>query len=142
MKISSGLAIKYKNSLLVVHPKNASWEKSYSIPKGHVEKNESFKDAAIRETFEEVGIFIEKHMIDSDGPIINYRDKKGKIYKRVYWFLVEIKDLKEIGLFTEIVPNEQLQKEEVDWAGFIDAKDLENKMNKKLLPIASYLQLI
>lgn len=36
----------------------------YSLVAGHVEKGESFKDAAVRESFEEIGVKIQKHNLE------------------------------------------------------------------------------
>ena len=53
MKISAGIIIRYKDSILLCHPTNAPWKDSYSFPKGLVEDDEDLIDAAIRECFEE-----------------------------------------------------------------------------------------
>lgn len=38
---------------------NTGWkDNEYAVPSGHVEKDETFKQAAVRETFEEVGLTI------------------------------------------------------------------------------------
>jgi 1,4-dihydroxy-2-naphthoyl-CoA synthase len=41
--------------------------------------------------------------------------------------LVEINSLSDIGLISEIVPKNQLQKEEVDWAGFLSKEEIMDK---------------
>jgi len=52
MIISAGLVIvdKDKRLILLVHPTNASWVGTYSIPKGEVNPGEDLLAAAIRET--------------------------------------------------------------------------------------------
>ena len=40
IKISSGLVVIQDNQILLVHPTNSPWWKTYSIPKGHVDKGE------------------------------------------------------------------------------------------------------
>lgn len=122
MELSAGLAIIQKGSILLVHPKGQSWYGTYSIPKGHIEKGESILDAAIRETREETGIMIDKYdIIDPEPKYIDYKDKTGKTYKRLYFFIVNPK-----------VPIEKdaisVDGEEVDWSGFI----LEKKANSRI----------
>ena len=108
--ISAGLVIIYDNKILLVHPTGQKWYGSYSIPKGHVEEGEEYLDAAIRETQEEVGIKFKPNQIkpNSEG-YINYRDENGKLYKRVYFYIVELKEHIDID-------RKKLQKEEIDWA--------------------------
>jgi predicted NUDIX family NTP pyrophosphohydrolase len=64
MKRSAGLLLyRFKNNIpefFLVHPGGRFWEKkdigAWSIPKGEVEENEDYLDAAIREMKEETGI--------------------------------------------------------------------------------------
>jgi len=115
MEISAGLLIVQQNRILLAHPTNAPWYGTYTIPKGKVEEGESLLDAAIRETKEEIGIKIEvKDVKNKKKPnIIEYTNEKGKVYKILYYFIVEPK--------IEIVINQnKLEKKEVDWAGFVD----------------------
>jgi len=126
---SSGLAIIYKKRILLVHPKNSRWEKTYSIPKGHVEPGETALEAAIRETEEEVGISVPVSLIDKTEREIFYY-KKEKPWKKISYFVVRIDDLNKIGLESETVPKGQLQASEVDWAGFVSFIDVE----KRILP--------
>ena len=121
MKISAGLAIIVKNNILLVHPTNANWSGTYSIPKGLVEDGEDLIDAAIRETYEEIGVSIEKRIVQPDPIVIEYKSKNGKVYKKVYAFIVILGD-------TFDVPKEDLQLEEVDWAGFLNKDEAKDKI--------------
>ena len=56
MQISAGLLILHNNKILLIHPTNAPWYGTYSIPKGKLEKDETIIQAAIRETEEEIEI--------------------------------------------------------------------------------------
>ena len=133
---SSGLAIIYQQKILLVHPKNARWTNSFSIPKGHVEAEESALEAAIRETQEEVGISVRYSLIKMPALETFYiKQKTGKPWKKLSYFLVHINSLSEIGLSSEIVPKSQLQYEEVDWAGFVSFEDAKVKMIPALLKI-------
>ncbi len=115
MEISAGLLIIQQNRILLAHPTNAPWYGTYTIPKGKLKDGETFIDAAIRETEEEIGIKIDiKDIKNKKKPnVIEYTNEKGKVYKVLYYFIVEPK--------VEIVINKnKLQKKEVDWAGFVD----------------------
>jgi ADP-ribose pyrophosphatase YjhB (NUDIX family) len=127
MKISAGIIIRYKNKILLCHPTNKSWFNSYTPPKGGLNSNESLKQAAIRETFEEVGIKISPDQIPDEPFLIEYTNK-GKTYKQVYLYQVEIFNLAEIYLNSETVPKEQLQIEEVDWAGFLTKEEANQRL--------------
>lgn len=108
---SAGLFIIYNDEVLLIHPTNANWKDSFQIPKGIMEDFETKLQTAIRETKEEVGLIITENMIDriSKPGIIEYR-KSNKLYKRVYYYIVRLKEKPEII---------NLQLEEVDWAKFV-----------------------
>lgn len=133
VKHSAGLAIIQDNKILLVHPTGSPWWGTYSIPKGEIDKKEDPLEAAIRETLEETGIKIKKKHIDRtlDGAI-EYRDNKGKLYKRVYYFValpekpIERKDFKP-------------QYEEVDWVGFISKKEAEKRIFGRFKPLLNLL---
>jgi 8-oxo-dGTP pyrophosphatase MutT (NUDIX family) len=130
MKISAGMAILYGDKILLGHPTSLPWVNSFSTPKGGVEEGETYLEAAIRETFEEVGIKIDESQIDNlDSPIeFLYIDKKDKLFKKCYIFIVKISDLSEIGLDHEILDKSQLQLTEFDWAGFLTREKAKDKI--------------
>ncbi len=131
MKKSAGVIIILNNSkILLAHPTNARWIGTFSFPKGGIEKDEKKINAAIRELAEETSIIVTKDQITNrEEPIIvNYIDKKGSTYKRLYLYTVYINDLSEIGLESEIIPKEMLQIEELDWAGFLTKQEAEEKI--------------
>lgn len=132
--ISAGLVIIYDNKILLVHPTGQKWYGSYSIPKGHVEEGEEYLDAAIRETQEEVGIKFKPNQIkpNSEG-YINYRDENGKLYKRVYFYIVELKEHIDID-------RKKLQKEEIDWAGFLSKEEAEKRIFWRFKSLLNYLK--
>jgi ADP-ribose pyrophosphatase YjhB (NUDIX family) len=141
MKVSAGTCIKYNNKLLFCHPTSSAWFGTYSPAKGGVNIGETFIDAAIRETKEEIGININISMISNkEKPIeIIYLNKKKSIHKKVFLFIVNINSLSEIGLKGEVVPKEQLQKEEVDWAGFLTKEEILKKSFHRFLPLIELL---
>jgi|LauGreDrversion4_2_1035121.scaffolds.fasta_scaffold191113_3 8-oxo-dGTP pyrophosphatase MutT (NUDIX family) len=131
MKKSAGVIIILNNNkILLSHATNARWEKTFSFPKGGIEKDEKKKDAAIRELAEETSIVITKEQISNpdDAIIVNYIDKSGVNYKRLYLYTVYIEDISEIGLESEIVPIENLQADELDWCGFLTKEEAKDKI--------------
>lgn len=126
MKISAGIIIRYKNKILFCHPTNSP--NNFGPPKGGQEIGESLIDAALRETREEVGITISNTNITSEPIEISYINKNNILFKQVYLFVYDINKLSDIGLDTEIVPRDQLQLTEVDWAGFLTKEEVESKI--------------
>jgi ADP-ribose pyrophosphatase YjhB (NUDIX family) len=136
MKRSAGLVIIYDNKILLVHPTKHPWIHSFSIPKGMIEENETVLDAAIRETFEEVGLFIDKNQIkDNEEYLICYRDKHNKIYKKIYYYIVNL----EYNDF-DVIPFQNLQVEEVDWAGFLSKEEAIKRISPKLISVLDHLK--
>jgi ADP-ribose pyrophosphatase YjhB (NUDIX family) len=133
LELSAGLVIVQKGAILLCHPAGQKWWGTYSIPKGHVEEGEDLIDAAIRETKEEIGIIIDrKDIIGKKPKFVDYKDQKGLLYKRVYYFLANPTDL----IKTEaIIPD----KKEVDWAGFIMPDKAMYRILWRLKPVLSYI---
>ena len=126
MKTSAGILIVYNDKILLCHPTNASWKETFSPPKGLIDENEDLIDGAIRECKEEVGISINRDQI-GDRFIVPY--KKGRnLYKKVFLYKVKIDSLSEVGLDTEVLDKSKLQLEEVDWAGFVQKSELDEKI--------------
>lgn len=127
MKVSAGVAIIYKNKMLLAHPKSASWYRTYTPPKGGIEPGESDIDAAIRETKEEVGISVEKSKLKAPIEVF-YKNPKGDVYKKVILFPLVISKFSEIGIKDEKVPLSQLQLEEVDDARFMSPDEFKERV--------------
>ena len=134
VKISAGIFVIQDNKMLVVHQTNSPWWVNYSIPKGGADKGEDILEAAIRETFEETGIKIKrKHISTSDNGHINYTDNKGKIYKRVYYFVAYPKKPIEKEHFKP-------QLAEVDWAGFLSKNEAKKRIFGRFKPLLKFLK--
>lgn len=139
-KNAAGVAIVWQNSILLVHPTGASWQKNaLGIPKGGIEKGEDPLKAAIRELSEEVGILINSSQLDPEPLISNNYNNSGVLTWQLIYFVLKINDLEEIGLMDTRVPKEQLQIEEVDWAGFVPIKSAYSKIHRSQLIILDRL---
>lgn len=141
MEIAAGLIIIYKHKILLCHPTNAKWYTTYSIPKGVIDEGESKITCALRETFEETGLGINAEKIKNPGNpfVVNYRNKKGVITKTIYCYIVRIEKLADIGMKEEVVPKEQLQQDEIDWAGFVDFNDARERILSKQVDLLGFL---
>jgi len=123
--VSAGLVIIHDNKILLGRPScNKKKDTNYSIPKGHVEKDEPIITAAIRETYEEVGLSIKHDQITS-GPY-NYKYKNKR--KNLFFYIVDVKDLSDIGMKTDIVDKVNLKPNsegilEMEWAGFLTLEE-------------------
>ena len=70
--------------VLVVHrPRYDDW----SLPKGKLEANESFEDAAAREVAEETGVRVQ---LGTELPAQRYVDRKGRDKEVRYWMMTPI----------------------------------------------------
>ena len=117
---SAGIAIIYNSKILLVHATNGSWAKPVmGIPKGKIEDGESPEEAAVRETYEEIGIRIKPDQVEPHTEIIQVYSGKTVI-NNIHYLICNINSLSEIGLTGLTVPKSQLQSGEIDWAGFID----------------------
>lgn len=126
-KYSAGLAILYKEKILLGHTTGKRSTNSFGIPKGAIEPGESNIDAAIRETYEEIGIKIPIEMIDTTEHTFCLTSGK-RTTKVVYYYIVKVDDLAQLGLEELEVPKEQLQVEEIDSAGFFGYEEAINKV--------------
>lgn len=139
-EFSAGILIIYKNKLLLIHPTGNSWQGSYGYPKGRIDAGETPWETALRETEEEIGIRIPERLLSKAPHELNYivKKKNAKIYKTSYYFICKIENLSDIGLNSEVVPKNQLQLEEVDWAGFVDYKEAKRRLGKVFQPLLKY----
>jgi predicted NUDIX family NTP pyrophosphohydrolase len=134
METGAGLVIIYDQKILLEHPTGQKWFGTYSIPKGGLEKDEDKIAAAIRETKEEIGIQFLPDQIDPDTEgHIDYTDKKGNIYKRVYYYVVKVP--KELH-----IDKSKLQKDEIDWAGWLTLEEAEKRIFWRYKSILKYLK--
>jgi 8-oxo-dGTP pyrophosphatase MutT (NUDIX family) len=133
MKTSAGFVIIQDNKILLEHPSNQSWWGTYSIPKGGIEEGETPLQAAIRELEEELDLKIDLDDIreEADG-YIDYTEHGDKTYKRVYYFVVEPDEPLEVN-------KNNLQREEIDWAGFLSKEEAKRRIFWRFKPLLKYL---
>ncbi len=129
---SAGLLIIQNNKMLLAHPTKAPWYGTYTIPKGKVEEGESYINAAIRETKEEVGIDIDVNDIEKKIGVIDYTDAKDRVYKRVIYFVARPKE-------KIVIDKSKLDKHEVNWAGFVNKDDAMDRIFWRFQEMLNYL---
>jgi len=129
---SAGLLIIQDNKMLLAHPTRAPWYGTYTIPKGKVEEGETYLDAALRETKEEVGIDVNVKDIDPDYHIINYTNSRNSIYKKVIYFIVR-------PSIPINIDKAHVDKKEVNWVGFIDKDDAMDRIFWRFAEMMDYL---
>ena len=64
---------------------------------------------------------------------INYIDDRGKIYKKVYYFVVELEEPIELD-------KNKFDKREVDWASFLSLEEAKKRIFWRFKPLLSYLK--
>lgn len=132
MKKSAGILIIQGNKMLVCHPTNHKWVDSYSIPKGEIDEGEDLVDAAIRETFEEVGILVPRSEIENEEP---YSVDKANGRKRLYYYIVRFPD----GKYPDRLPKAMLQLDEIDWAGFEEKDEAYKRLHPFMKPLTKHI---
>lgn len=125
---SAGLAIVYDNQILLAKTAGRKDKKSWGIPKGGIEKGESPIDAAIRETYEELGIKVNPNQVDPNPYKLFVNAKKWGYVKDIYYYVVKIDDLSEIGLKDLKVPTKQLDTDEISKAHFMHSSEAFEKI--------------
>lgn len=87
---SCGAVVFHGNDILVEHMKKGH----YSIPKGHVEKEDpNEQGTALREISEETGLYVK--ILAKDRYLIDYSPKPG-VAKRVVFFIAESQETKTV----------------------------------------------
>lgn len=127
-KYSAGLAIIYNGKILLGHTTGRKPGTGYGIPKGGIEEGESHLDAAIRETREELGIKVNRKLIDKNERTFAVTSRKYKYNKVVYYYIVNISDLSQIGLKDETISKSKLQLKEIDDARFFTKEEAESAL--------------
>lgn len=134
--VSAGLAIIKGQKILLGHPTRGPWTGRHSIPKGQIENGETIMDTAIRETQEEVGITLTPEQIEPTMYSVSYTDKNGRPYKVVHYFVARVAE----QAYPDILPKEQLQTQEIDWAGFLPWSEAAAKIFWRFEPLLKLIE--
>jgi 8-oxo-dGTP pyrophosphatase MutT (NUDIX family) len=138
-RYSAGIAIVYNGKILLGHSTGRKSNTGYGISKGGIDEGESKLEAAIRETREEFGIKIPNKLIQKQEYTFVVTSRKYKYNKVVYYYIVEIDNLSQIGLKSEEVPRKQLQVKEVDVARFMDRNEAISHIMQSQIPVIQTL---
>lgn len=138
--ITAGVVFVYNNKILLVHPCGEKWTKSFSYPKGRIDKEESIKEAAVREVFEEIGIKFDGDLLNNEN-LHRIIHSDGDRIKVDYYYLVYLDDNMFIKYFRGrvILPVKNLQKSEIDWAGFIPIDQTKHRIKGRLRKILDHI---
>lgn len=119
-RISAGcLFFDHKGRLLVINP---TYKDTWEIPGGVVEKNESPREAAIRETYEELGLFCQPDRL----LCIDFSDENETRTESLQFIFLGPE-------FTaEMIAAIQLPREELSEYRFLKPKKAIKLLNKKL----------
>ncbi|RPD99535.1 NUDIX domain-containing protein [Aureibaculum marinum] len=130
IEAGGGKVVNDKKEVLFIY-RNNKWD----LPKGKIEKNETIKNAALREVEEETGI--ENLSIVEPLPITYhiYKHKKKYVLKVSYWFKM-FSDFKG-----KLVPQQEESITRVEWLNNLQIKEaLTNTYeNIKLLFKSNYI---
>lgn len=128
--VSAGIIIiNSKNQILGCKPFGKK-DNRLDIPKGHIEDGETPYQAAIRETFEETGLLLDKVELEDKGYHVYMKNKDLHLFKCNY----EIEDLSELKCTSFFELNE-CSFPEVDGYEWVNIEDIEYKFYIKLGPI-------
>lgn len=137
MRVIVGCIIEKNNRILMVKEAKKICYGQWNFPAGHLEENETIKDAAIREAFEETGCKIKlkgvlpvKHHFENNENIIMIRFVASVEEENIKFDKQEILDVKWIDI-DEI---KKMKKEEL--RGYeVSLEFLKNYEEKNIYPL-------
>lgn len=140
-RTTSGIVFIYDGKILLLHPANEKWKKSFSYPKGGIDEGENEMMTALRETQEEIGVRVPSYLLTSKHRIVNSDDEFGGVVKIDYYYLIYLDDYLFDRLFNSnlIIKYSKLQHKEIDWAGFIDSEKARNLIKPRLKRVLRHL---
>ena len=139
-RFSAGLAIIWDGKVLLAHTTGRKANTGWGIPKGGVDKGESKINAAIRETYEELGVKVPMDLIDKNEHTFVVTSRQKKYTKIVTYYLVKIDELSQVGLKKPKISKGKLQLEEIDAAEFMRVDQAKKRIMFSQYPILNVLQ--
>ena len=125
--LSAGIVVLYNSRILLVRQKDDIEGCHLSIPKGLIRKNEKPIDAAIRETYEETGLAIQKSCLRKPYLMniesVNYS-------RRIIYYVVQLFEEPRLGV---------LDKGEILDCHFYDYQDAEQHLQLSQLSVLLHL---
>ena len=104
-----GAVIENDGKILMIFQNNGFW----GFPKGHVEENETEGETAVREVFEETGVWVEIN--EKNRFELNYDIMDKKIHKEVILFTAKVVDDSKMKKQDEEIEKlEWVEKEKVE----------------------------
>lgn len=131
MRITAGLVVIYRESILLVRQYYDTKNNHLSIPKGEALKGENLLNAAIRETEEETGVKVPIEYIDPEPHLLNINN--AKLQRRIVYFVAKFPN--EIN-FPIIEIND---KDEIKWAGLVERKSALSCIQRTQLTVLFHL---
>ncbi|MHA1687507.1 MAG: bis(5'-nucleosyl)-tetraphosphatase [Candidatus Heimdallarchaeaceae archaeon] len=99
---SAGIVI-YNNGRYLLLNYGRSWKASnrWGFTKGHIEKNETVREAALREAFEETGISRIQLLDDFERKVTYYFNRGPHRIKKTVYYLIGITDQNRVHISSE-----------------------------------------
>jgi ADP-ribose pyrophosphatase YjhB (NUDIX family) len=138
---TAGIVFILNRKILLLHPSKEKWRKSFSYPKGHIDDGESVKQSAIRETEEEIGVTVSDNLLKNKNLYRIVTENDRGIIRIDYYYVVYLNDNLFRKLFKERsnIKKSKLQTKEIDWGGFMTAKQAADKIKPRLRRVLVHL---
>lgn len=137
-EISAGGVVVFGNTILLLKKYNGDWV----LPKGKVELDESFKQTAIREVYEESSVKVDviEYLDEIHYTYKNNWEDNNVINKTVHWFLMKARFMDSIPLKEEGFIDAKFihMDRSVDLAKYDDEKRIITKAIEKYKKISKY----
>lgn len=131
MRITSGLVVLYRGSILLVQQRYDIANNHLSIPKGEVYQNENLLYAAIRETEEETGVLIPEEFIDPEPHLLNINSQN--LRRRIVYFVAKFPSDIQFPMI------KIKDRKEIKWAGLVECKRALSHIQKTQLTVLFHL---
>jgi 8-oxo-dGTP diphosphatase len=121
---AGGVVVNDNKEVLLIKTKNLKNETVITFPKGHIEKNETSQEAAVREVKEETGV--EASIVKKIKDVEYWFVHQGqKIHKKVTWYLMKPVKIDKV---------KNIEVEEVFWYDINKVEEmLSYKSDKELI---------